>query len=205
MSAVMKKALAPRTGKALIEPDVQPAVEVPEALANAVRNALLNGDTHYTSRPGIPELRQAIAEALSRAGAPKRTAEEIVICSGASEALFVVLLALQLEPGDRVSVLGEQGEAKALASLFDIEVSANDAAGDIYCVGAEMARGAKAPESATIVGHLDHLSGMTPFRVGYVSAPPSLIAKVRRFKQALSICTAAPSQRAALAALGGSD
>ena len=41
----------------------------------------------------------------------------------------------------------------------------------------------------------------TSFRVGYVCAPPPAAAKIRSMKQALSICTAAPSQRAVLLSL----
>ena len=53
-----------------------------------------------------------------------------------------------------------------------------------------------------VVGSLDGLSTMQPFRLGFVAAPPKTLAGIARWKQASSICSPAPSQRAALFALG---
>ena len=47
----------------------------------------------------------------------------------------------------------------------------------------------------------DDVLGLASFRVGYVAAPKKKAAKLRSWKQALSMCTAAPSQRAVLVAL----
>ena len=58
------------------------------------------------------------------------------------------------------------------------------------------------PEDAVVTGSLDSLPGLSSFRVGFASAPPALAPKLFAWKQALSICTAAPSQRAAILALG---
>ena len=43
---------------------------------------------------------------------------------------------------------------------------------------------------------------MRPFRLGFVAAPPEVLANITKWKQASSICSPAPSQRAALRALG---
>ena len=48
--------------------------------------------------------------------------------------------------------------------------------------------------SSTIVGTLDDLPGLSSFRVGFVCAPRELASEIRTWKQALSICSAAPSQ-----------
>ncbi len=56
-------------------------------------------------------------------------------------------------------------------------------------------------EDAIVIGHLDGLNGIDHFRVGYAAGPPVLIKRLMTWKQALSICSAAPSQRAALFAL----
>jgi aminotransferase len=60
----------------------------------------------------------------------------------------------------------------------------------------------RVPPDAVVTGSLDALPGLSSFRVGFVSAPPGMARSVRSWKQALSICTAAPSQRAALLSLG---
>lgn len=53
-----------------------------------------------------------------------------------------------------------------------------------------------------VIGSLDGLTAMRPFRLGFVAAPPKTLAGIARWKQASSICSPAPSQRAALFALG---
>jgi len=59
-----------------------------------------------------------------------------------------------------------------------------------------------APANLIVVGSLDGLDGMHPFRLGFVAAEPQTLAGITRWKQASSICSPAPSQRAALSALG---
>jgi hypothetical protein len=54
---------------------------------------------------------------------------------------------------------------------------------------------------AVLIGHLDSLSGLDHFRMGYVAGPPDLVKLIQTWKQALSICSAAPSQRAAMFAI----
>jgi len=56
-------------------------------------------------------------------------------------------------------------------------------------------------DQSMVVGDLDALPGIAAFRVGFVAGPAALVAGARLWKQAFSICTAAPSQRAALIAL----
>lgn len=57
-------------------------------------------------------------------------------------------------------------------------------------------------EHAIVIGSLDGLDGMRPFRLGFVAAEPKTLAGITKWKQASSICSPAPSQRAALWALG---
>lgn len=58
------------------------------------------------------------------------------------------------------------------------------------------------PANLIVIGSLDGLAGMHPFRLGFVAAPPRTLADITKWKQASSICSPAPSQRAALWALG---
>ena len=60
----------------------------------------------------------------------------------------------------------------------------------------------KLPETAVFLGSLDGFDDLAPFRVGFLRAPAALVGVLRRWKQALSICTPAPSQRAAALRLG---
>lgn len=53
-----------------------------------------------------------------------------------------------------------------------------------------------------VIGALDGLEGMHPFSLGFVAAPVAVRPRIAKWKQASSICSPAPSQRAALWALG---
>ena len=55
---------------------------------------------------------------------------------------------------------------------------------------------------AIVIGSLDGLQGMHPFSLGFVAAPVDVRPRIAKWKQASSICSPAPSQRAALWALG---
>ncbi len=57
-------------------------------------------------------------------------------------------------------------------------------------------------DNVIVIGSLDGLDGMHPFRLGFVAAEPGTLAGITKWKQASSICSPAPSQRAALWALG---
>ena len=58
------------------------------------------------------------------------------------------------------------------------------------------------PANLIVIGSLDGLDAMLPFRLGFVAAEPQTLAGITKWKQASSICSPAPSQRAALWALG---
>ncbi len=53
-------------------------------------------------------------------------------------------------------------------------------------------------ELTILMGSLDSLPGLDSFRVGFVAGPEIFLKRIMIWKQAFSICTAAPSQRAAL-------
>ena len=67
---------------------------------------------------------------------------------------------------------------------------------------AEARSNAYAASDPIVIGSLDGLADMRPFRLGFVAAPPEVLANITKWKQASSICSPAPSQRAALRALG---
>ena len=79
-------------------PDFSP----PPFVYEAMQQALSNNQIRYTSWRGIPELRAAIADKLlSENGARYNPESEILVTSGAQEALMVTLMTL-LDPGDEV-------------------------------------------------------------------------------------------------------
>ena len=209
--------------------------------AAGLRTALLGGETHYTPRPGLPELQAAIARRLEAAGAPP--GGTVVITGGRQEALFVALAGARAEagnhPGSVALAAGVDGDpgvlaACALLDLFPIGDAAGNGAvarvaapenagggdagtGDaggaapvtiVDCGDRLLPDGARTRflagvgGEAVLIGSLDGLPELAPFRVGFFRVPPRLLGRLRSLKQAVSICTAAPSQRTAALRLG---
>ncbi len=79
----------------------QPDFPTPRHIREAAKRALDEGFTGYTETAGIPELREAIAEYLSRYG--RVEPDEVIVTTGAKTAIFLAL-ASYLRPGDEVIV-----------------------------------------------------------------------------------------------------
>ena len=247
-----------------------PKAPLPPATAAALRKALLDGETHYTPRPGLPELQEEIAGRLEAAGAPP--GGTVVITGGRREALFVALAGARRladnREGERTPVMLSPGAARArgvfeacaalelapiplaappLASPPTSVVDGRPAA--VVLTAAETAPGAPlavpvgtlspppkaspadrpgagpdrappegplaiadcgsdllapdrdldlsgVPPGAVLFGSLDGLPELVSFRVGFFRAPTAVLVPLRTLKQAISICTPAPSQRA---------
>jgi aspartate/methionine/tyrosine aminotransferase len=224
-------------------------IQVPDEILRTVREALLNGETHYTSRPGIAGLRVRIADALLRLGAPSfDAATEVIITAGERESLFVTLLALRagagvvwtaadvaryealfslmgLTPKALTDLDGDKGRQHQMhpapptrlayrdrgATTADhdrmMRLAIASAVTDVLNVGAAVGDAAVVAlppigPATVVIGGLDALPGQHAFGAGFVAGPAALLNPIRTWKQAFSICTAAPSQRAALAAMG---
>jgi aspartate/methionine/tyrosine aminotransferase len=79
------------------EPDFSTPVNIQEAAVKAMKA----GYTHYVPAPGIPDLRNAIAESLSKSRGINVDPEEVVVTPGAKPIIFFSILAC-IEPGDEV-------------------------------------------------------------------------------------------------------
>lgn len=73
----------------------------PEAVLQAAAKAMLEKSNQYPPMPGLPELRQAVADHYARHQGLNLAAEEVVVTSGATEALAAAIFAL-VKPGDEV-------------------------------------------------------------------------------------------------------
>lgn len=221
--------------------------DVSQEMLAAVERALLGGETHYTVRPGVPELRRRIARAVVVAGGPTPDAEDpmenVLITSDVSEALFVVLLGLGLSPGTVLVSSKDNCRHAGLFSLMGMEMTSTFDTKDVVPpinlvyrdwdsdIGSQeralsVASARNCPDIVDLdsslwsrtsmslpphldrtvfMGNLDALSGLSTFRVAFLFGPKAIFERCRTWKQALSICGAAPSQRAALHALEATD
>ncbi|MFT8665192.1 aminotransferase [Acetobacter orientalis] len=82
-----------------------PDTEGPHDMVQKAADALLDGQNQYAPLTGLPELRQAVAESNARfQGLKINPDSEVIVTSGATEALAASLMAL-LEPGDEVVLI----------------------------------------------------------------------------------------------------
>ncbi|MFZ0299909.1 MAG: pyridoxal phosphate-dependent aminotransferase [Candidatus Sulfotelmatobacter sp.] len=100
---VLNKARAlERQGKSIIHLEIgEPDFDTPANVIEAGVNALHKGWTHYGPSAGLPELRQTIADYVSRTRGVKVAAEEVVVVPGGKPIIFFTILAL-IDEGDEV-------------------------------------------------------------------------------------------------------
>ncbi len=100
---VLNKARAlERQGKSIVHLEIgEPDFDTPLNVIDAGVDALRKGWTHYGPSAGLPDLRQALAEYVSRTRGVKVTPEEVVVVPGGKPIIFFTILAL-VDDGDEV-------------------------------------------------------------------------------------------------------
>ena len=100
---VLNKARAlERQGKSIVHLEIgEPDFDTPANVVEAAIDALHKGWTHYGPSAGLPELRQAIAEEVSRTRGVPCKSEEVVVVPGGKPIIFFSILAL-VDAGDEV-------------------------------------------------------------------------------------------------------
>jgi aspartate aminotransferase len=81
----------------------EPDFGIPQESKEAIKKALEEDFTHYTPNKGITELREALVKKLKKESGVKTNVEEIIVTSGASEALLLAILAT-VNPGDEILI-----------------------------------------------------------------------------------------------------
>jgi aspartate/methionine/tyrosine aminotransferase len=76
----------------------------PRALLEAAAEALLTGSNQYPPSTGLPRLREAVAAHYGRAQNLALSPDQVVVTSGATEAIAAALFAL-LSPGDEAALI----------------------------------------------------------------------------------------------------
>jgi aspartate aminotransferase len=272
MESVIGRRLAQRAVALVTETATQPGAQdlvdltraadpaPPPAVTAAAHAALDRGETHYTARPGIPQLCAALAARSAGEGFPA-DASSVVVTNGGSEALYIALQSVA-QPGSRVLLAGPVAPKipKMIAFIGATPIQVDNTAAsptaatidgydaDILLLASpspitgvaippdELARIvrwageqniavildrslawccydpalAHFPDSelgATVLttGSFSLAYEMAGWRAGYFTAPAQHAGSMLELKQAMSICTSAISQFAALAALEAAD
>jgi aspartate/methionine/tyrosine aminotransferase len=81
----------------------EPDFDTPAPIAEAGKQAIEDGFTHYTENPGTMELRQAICDKLQRDNDLDYTPEQVVCSNGAKQSLALAIHAL-CDEGDEVLI-----------------------------------------------------------------------------------------------------
>jgi aminotransferase len=81
----------------------EPDFTTPDPILQAGIRSLQRGETHYTSNPGILEVRQALSKHLEELYGVHYDPSEIILTVGGSEALNLAAIAL-LDPGDELII-----------------------------------------------------------------------------------------------------
>jgi aspartate/methionine/tyrosine aminotransferase len=91
-----------RAGRSVVHLEIgEPDFDTPQHVVDAAVDALRRGLTHYTPAPGIPELREAVARAVSRTRGIPVDPSEVVVTPGGKPVMAFTVLAL-VDPGDEV-------------------------------------------------------------------------------------------------------
>jgi len=100
---VLNKARAlERQGKSIIHLEIgEPDFDTPKNVVEAGVDALRKGWTHYGPSAGLPELREAIADYVSRTRGVKISSNEVVVVPGGKPIIFFTILSF-IDEGDEV-------------------------------------------------------------------------------------------------------
>jgi aspartate aminotransferase len=83
----------------------EPDFDTPKNICEAAWESIKNGETHYTSTNGIPELREAIAEKFQHENQLEVSPDDVIVTPGAKMAVFAAIQAV-LKEGDECVLIG---------------------------------------------------------------------------------------------------
>jgi len=104
LSITAKAAALRAEGRDIISLSVgEPDFETPPAARQAGIEAIKSGKTRYTPVPGIPALRQAVADKFKRDNGLNYSPEQVLVSSGGKQCIYNLLMAM-INRGDEVII-----------------------------------------------------------------------------------------------------
>lgn len=117
MTDKLSRPLADRISK-LELPDFTPTeVDIPQSAKDGAIQALADGKTHYTNRPGIVPLREWVADKLNTQYKLAIDKDEVTITCGLEEAIFACTMVLAEA---QIFVAGDASHLHGAATLKDV-------------------------------------------------------------------------------------
>jgi aspartate/methionine/tyrosine aminotransferase len=91
-----------KQGKHIVHLEIgEPDFDTPKNIVEAAVDALHLGYTHYSPSAGMPDLREAIAQDVSKSRGVQFTSDEVVVVPGGKPIIFYTMMAL-IDEGDEV-------------------------------------------------------------------------------------------------------
>lgn len=224
----LARSLAGRVANLPAPDDTIVSAHVPERVAKAAVQAMADGHTHYTDRPGILPLREYAVRFLKERFEVEYGAGDVTITCGATEARFVALKLL-VKPGTTIISPDDSPEVRAAGALLGapVVIEPMDISGDAVVVlsaasdastsdrltqlaetngwwvifdtaGTSSTHPAQRETLAPRVISIGSLSSALPGWRVGWMAGSSIAGKLRAYKQSMTICTTSVSQWAAL-------
>jgi aspartate/methionine/tyrosine aminotransferase len=117
MSDTLSRPIADRVGKLEFPQFVPVDVDVPQSAQNGAIQALADGKTHYTNRPGIVPLREWVAQNLNTEYKLGIDKDEVTITCGVEEAIFACVMVLA---ENSIFTVNDTSRLKGASTLKDV-------------------------------------------------------------------------------------
>src|SRR5665647_840289 len=208
----------------------EPDFDTPENIKNAAKDALDRGETHYTQGSGILELREAIAEKLKTDNRLDVTSSDVLVTTGAKQAIFEAICTLIDEGDDYAPVeyqryitddtkliilnspcnptgaMYDESVIKSVAQTAEdhnIVVISDEVYEKIVYGTKHHSIGTLIPDLAITVNGFSKAYAMTGWRLGYATAPRSILQGMLKIQQHTVSNATSFVQRAGIEALNG--
>jgi len=197
-------------GREIIHLEIgEPDFDTPVNIKYAAIKALTEGWTHYTPSAGIPELREAIAEEISKTRGIEVNPNQVVVTPGGKPIIKYAAIKALTEGWTHYTPSAGIPELREAIAEVAIENDAMVLSDEIYShmvYEGEFASIASVPgmqERTIILDGFSKTYAMTGWRLGYGVMPEWLAEQIAKLMVNSNSCTAAFTQWAGVEALRG--
>ena len=197
-----------RQGKDIIHLEIgEPDFDTPQNVIEAGVEAMRGGWTHYGPSAGYPDLRQAIADEVSRSRGVRVASEEVVVVPGGKPIIFFSLIILNSPQNPTGGVLSKRDIEQIAEAVGDrnIFILSDEIYSRLIFEGKHHSIIAEPgfKERTILLDGFSKSYAMTGWRMGYGVMRADLAVQVARLMTNSNSCTASFTQVAGIEALRG--